>query len=211
VIRNWLANRGHGRADAAIVRWVVVDCETTGLDLARARLLAIGAVAVRAARIELDDSFSVRVRQEQPSEDPSIVIHGIGPEEHARGDDVRDALQAFADFVGEAPLAAFHAPFDRTILQRERRDAGLRSVRWQWLDLAELLPVLYADRAAGRSSLDDWLQSVGIHHPAHHDALDDAFATAQLLQVALAEAPRHGLHSVGELLVASSEQRWLAR
>jgi DNA polymerase-3 subunit epsilon len=208
VIR-WLANRRWGGADAATVRWAVVDCETTGLDLDRARLLAIGAVAVRAARIDVNESFSARIRQEQPSEDPSIVIHGIGPAEQALGDNVRDALQAFDDFVDEAPLAAFHAPFDRRILQRERRTANLRSVRWQWLDLAELLPILHADRAAGRSSLDDWLQSFGIHHPARHDALGDAFATAQLLQVALAEAPRHGLRSVGELFAACASQRWL--
>jgi DNA polymerase III subunit epsilon len=210
VIR-WLANRRQGRADAASVRWVVVDCETTGLDLERARLLAIGAVAVLATRIEIDDSFSVRVRQDQPSEDPSIVIHGIGPTEQALGESVSDALQSFAHFVGEAPLAAFHAPFDRKILDLERRAASLDSTGWLWLDLAELLPILYPDRAAGRSSLDDWLQSFGIHHPMRHDALGDAFATAQLLQIALAQAQRQGLHSVGAMLAASSSHRWLPR
>ena len=210
MIRNWLANRGLGRADAATVRWIVVDCETTGLDLDRARLLAIGAVAVHAARIEINDSFSVRVRQDEPSEDSSIVIHGIGPTEQALGDRAWDALQAFGEYVGEAPLAAFHAPFDRKILERERRTAGLHSVRWRWLDLAELLPVLYSGRMPSRSSLDDWLKSFGIHHPLRHDALGDAFATAQLLQIALAEASRHKLRSVGELLAASSAHRWLA-
>ena len=210
MIRSWLAKRGPGRADAAIVRWVVVDCETTGLDLDRARLLAIGAVAVRAARIEIGDSFSVRVKQDEPSEDASIVIHGIGPAEQALGDSAGDALHAFADFVGEAPVAAFHASFDRRILEREQRTAGLHSARRRWLDVAELLPVLYAGRMASRSSLDDWLQLFGIHHPLRHDALGDAFATAQLLQVALAEAPRHKLRTVGDLLAACSEQRWLA-
>lgn len=207
----WLANRHQGRADAASVRWVVVDCETTGLDLDRARLLAIGAVAVLATRIEINDSFSVRVRQDQPSEDPSILIHGIGLTEQAVGESVSDALQSFARFVGEAPLAAFHAPFDRKILDLERRTAGLGPTRWRWLDLAELLPILYPDRTADRSSLDDWLQSFGIHHPARHDALGDAFATAQLLQIALAQAQRQGLNSVGELFAASSSHRWLAR
>jgi DNA polymerase III epsilon subunit-like protein len=38
-------------------RWVAIDCETSGLNPARDRLLAVGAVAVREARIEPADSF----------------------------------------------------------------------------------------------------------------------------------------------------------
>ena len=62
----------------AAQRWVVVDCETSGLDPARDALLAIGGVAVREARVDVDDSFEVLVRPERPSGRENILIHGIG-------------------------------------------------------------------------------------------------------------------------------------
>ena len=45
-------------------RYVVVDVETSGLDMKRDRLIAIGAVAVVEARIDPADSFAAVLRQE---------------------------------------------------------------------------------------------------------------------------------------------------
>ena len=65
-------------------RWLVVDVETSGLDAARDRLLAIAAIAVRVdwpsgrLAIVLGDSFEVVLRQEAPSTRENILLHGIG-------------------------------------------------------------------------------------------------------------------------------------
>jgi len=45
--------------------------------------------------------------------------------------------------------------------------------------------------------------------PARHDALGDAFSTAQLLLVALAEAKRQGIDAVEGLRAAQRAGRWL--
>lgn len=121
---NWFVRlfRGPAGAAAAKVRWVVVDCESSGLDPHADRLLSIGAVAVCGGRIAIDDSFSVVLRQDTPSGARNIEIHGISGTEQLEGDDGHEVLRRFADYAAEDVLVAFHAPFDRTLLTRAAPD-----------------------------------------------------------------------------------------
>jgi DNA polymerase-3 subunit epsilon len=50
-----------------------------------------------------------------------------------------------------------------------------------WVDLAWLAPALLPERALSCKGLDAWLKAFGIANFKRHDALADAFATAQLL------------------------------
>jgi DNA polymerase-3 subunit epsilon len=189
-------------------RWVVVDCETSGLDVSSDRLLAIGALAVHAGRIDFEDSYSALLRQAAPSDAANILIHGIGGEAQTAGTDPAAAITAFVAWAGASPLVAFHAHFDRAMLERAARACGSRW-RGQWLDVAELAVVLFPERAKECRSLDDWLAAFAIPIAARHDALGDAYATAQLFQIALREAQRHGFDKVGELLAAGKASRWM--
>jgi DNA polymerase-3 subunit epsilon len=190
------------------LRWAVVDCESSGLDPERDRLLSIGAVAVREGRVSHADAFGAVLRQAQASAVPNILVHGIGAQAQLGGRDPAAALDEFARFVAGAPLVAFHAAFDRALLGRAM---AARGARWKarWLDLAQLAPALYPQRATSCTSLDDWLAAFAIGHPARHDAMADAYATAQLLLILLAEAERQGLSAAGELFAVARERRWL--
>ena len=199
-------------------RWVVLDCETSGLDPARDRLLALGAVAVRGGRIELGESFSAVLRQESPSDAGNILVHGIGGEAQRNGRPADEALREFAGFLGEGLPVAFHASFDDAVLRRAM--AGVRvlipahapalSAPRRWLDLAQLAPALYPGPDRARRSLDDWLGEFRIACPERHDALGDAVATAELFLVLLAQAERQRIHTVGELRRLARSGRWLA-
>ncbi|HEX6528638.1 MAG TPA: 3'-5' exonuclease [Burkholderiales bacterium] len=190
------------RTPLAQTRWVAIDCETSGLDPARDRLLSVGAVAVSAARIELSSALHSLVKQDAPSPASNILIHGIGGDAQRAGLPLAQVLQKLADYVGDAVPVGFHAPFDEQVLRRH----GFRA-RQGWVDLAALAPVLFPGRKA--KALDEWLAEFGI--PAHqrHDALGDAFATAQLLLVALAEAQRQRADTVEALRAAGRAARWL--
>ena len=190
------------RTAIAGAHWVAIDCETSGLDAAHDRLLSIGAVPVRQGRIELSGSFEARVKQEIPSAAENILIHGIGGDAQLGGIALEEALRGLAACVGEAIPVGFHAPFDATVLRRH----GLRT-QAQWLDLAVLAPVLFPRRRA--QALEEWLAEFGIAVHARHDALGDAFSTAQLLLVVLAEAKRQGVGTVEELRKLSRAGRWL--
>jgi DNA polymerase-3 subunit epsilon len=196
--------RGEDAVPLRAARWVVLDCESSGLDPARDRLLSIGAVAVREGRVNHADSFSSVLQQALASDAPNILVHGIGADAQLGGQDPAEALEEFVCFVGSGLPVAFHAPFDRALLERALP-------RWKraWLDLAQLAPALLPARSRLCKSLDDWLAEFGIDHPARHDATADAYATAQLLLVLLAEAERQGLSVAGDLFAAERGRRWL--
>jgi DNA polymerase-3 subunit epsilon len=211
---SWLgaftARGAEARAGASEARWVVVDVETTGLDVGFDKIVAIGAVAVHRGRIILDDSFATLVRPPRETGAANVLIHGISHSAQAGAPLARDALVEFIDYAGRDPLAAFHAPFDRAMLERAAREARLGRWRRDWLDVAQLLPVLFPSQAKQCRGLDDWLAVFSISHPSRHDAAADAYATAQLLQVALTEAPRQGFRSVGDLMKAGVSSRWIS-
>lgn len=196
-----------GGADQA--RWVVLDCESSGLDPQADRLLSIGAVAVEGGRIDIGSSFSVVLRQARPSDAANIAIHGISGSEQVAGIDPGEGLRSFASYAGDSPLVAFHAPFDRALLRRSVSEHGI-GLKNPWLDLAVLAPALYPQHARRCKALDDWLGAFGIDNPARHDALADAYATALLFQVLLAAARAQGAHGVRDVIAVAQGGHWLA-
>jgi DNA polymerase III subunit epsilon len=206
------AHRAIPRPDDAaaldVQRWVVVDVEASGLDPAQDQLISIGAVGVRGGRVRLEESFETLLRQDQPSVDQNILVHHIGGAAQLSGREPADALLDFLAFSGKDPFVAFHADFDRLLIERAMRTAlGYRPEN-AWLDLALLAPALLPGRAAG-PPLDDWLQSFGIENHDRHNAVADALSTAQLLLVVLAEARRQGLATWSRLLSLQKGWEWL--
>jgi DNA polymerase-3 subunit epsilon len=194
------------RTSLETVRWVVIDCETSGLDPARDRLLSVGAVAVTRGRIALGEHFVGYVGQETPSATENILIHGIGGDAQCAGRPLAEVMAELRAYVGEGVPVGFHAPFDAAILRRH----GLRLAE-DWVDLATLMPSLFPGRAPKMSALDPWLAEFAIEARERHDALADALATAELLLVALKEVKRRGLDTVEALRQTERDARWLAR
>ena len=200
-------------ADSA-PRWLVVDVETSGLDPARDRLLAIAAVGLhvdwntRRLSVVLADSFEVVLRQEAASDRDNILLHGIGVQRQKEGVPARDALSAFAAYAGEAPLLAFHAAFDQALIGRHARAALGTWPANSWLDIEHLCAATHPEVAA--RSLDGWMAYFGIRCAARHVAIADALAECDLLlriwpQVA---AECAGWHDVQRL---AAGHRWIRR
>lgn len=166
-------------------RYVVVDVETTGLDLNRDRLIAIGAVAVRGEQIVLSESFEVVLRQDQVSSKDNILIHGIGGEQQRQGLEPAEALLQFLEFLERSPLVAFHVTFDQTMINRAMKEYLGFKFKHPWLDLAYVMPALLPGLAARYRALDEWSGHFQISNYARHSALADALATAQLLLPAI--------------------------
>lgn len=210
-LRRWLgADRGEAAARPSPGRWIVVDTETSGLDPARDRLLAIGGVAVDADGIQIGDSFEI-VLQSAPSGDAeNIALHGIGHGAQAAGTPAPGALAAFRDWAADAPRAGFHADFDRAVLRNAFAAAGLPVDDPPWLDLATLSQALAPDACRyGNRSLDDLLAAFGIECTIRHNAAADALATAELLLELRAIAARQGTHGFAALVRAARQGKWL--
>lgn len=191
------------RTPIAAASWIAIDCETSGLDMRRDRLLSVGAVPVRDGRIQLAGSYTALLRQEAPSAADNILVHGIGGDAQLSGLPREAVMEELARRVGDAIPVGFHAPFDEAVLRRHGFTADKR-----WLDLATLAPALFAQHRA-LTSLEQWLDAFGIAVEGRHDAVGDAFSTAQLFLVVLDEAKRQGLKSVEDLRAVERGRRWL--
>lgn len=191
------------QAPISELRFVVVDVETSGLDPRRDRLLSIGGVTVERMRLAPGKAFNAVLRNEGPSTRENVLVHGLTPTRQAAGEMPERVLGEFLDFAGKAPCVAFHATFDRTVLERAlRTQLGVRLSN-PWLDLAQLAPVLYPRARLVYGSLDDWLAHFRLHIHTRHDAVHDAHAAAELLLILLARAQARGISTLAQLRAAA--------
>ena len=199
------------RQEAAFgnTRCVVVDVETSGLNLQKDRLISIGAIAVVNGYIALGDSFYVVLQQPSVSTRENILLHGINGAAQTDGVPPLDALLSFLEFLGKSPLIAFHVTFDQTMIQRAMREYLGFAFKHFWLDMAYVMPALNPVLAAQHRSLDDWIGRFNIRNDARHNALADALVTAQLFQVALAQARKKNITDFAGLHDLEKAQRWV--
>jgi DNA polymerase III subunit epsilon len=190
-------------------RFVVVDVETSGLSLRDDRLISIGAVAMVNGKVALGDSFYIVLQQQSASEKGNILLHGIGTSEQLEGVPPADALLDFLEFLGKAPLIAFHVTFDETMIRRALREYLGFSFKHPWLDLAYVMPGMNPPLAKKLHALDDWIGHFGIRIDVRHNALADAMATAQLFQVAMSQAAGKKIADFAGLRDLEKSQRWV--
>lgn len=181
-VRDWLRG-ARGSVDEA--RWIMVDVETSGLDSGRDRLLAIAAIALRVdwagkrLAIAPGDSFEVVLRQQEVSARENILLHGIGAQRQRDGVAAGEALRAFQAFAGNSPLLAFHALFDRALIQRYMIAEFGAAPPQHWLDIEQLCAITHEQVKA--RSLDEWMAHFGIRCAVRHQAAADALAECELL------------------------------
>jgi len=192
------------------VRFVVFDSETSGLDLAKNRLLSIAGVAMAGPEVQLDDAFEAMVAQVDVGGANAAVIHGLVSNDLADGLPEDEAAARFLDFAGDAVLVAHHAAFDIQMLRKAiaaHRGATVWNPTIDTAQLAERVEVgpMSSSRATGTKQsaayrLDSLVERYGIDVAERHTAAGDALATALLFQRLLKKAERRGIHTLGDLL-----------
>lgn len=196
-------------------RWVLVDVETSGLDMRHDRLLAIAAIALKldgdtSPRIDLGDSFEAVLRQDAaPANKANILLHGIGVGEQRAGAAPAEVLEAFEGWLGDAPLIAFHAAFDEIMIGRAMQSALGRTLANPWLDLEPVADALHPE--VGGRALDDWLEHFGIDCAVRHQAAADTLATGELLQRVWPAARAQRCTTFARLSKLAEQRRWLVR
>ncbi|WP_166366296.1 3'-5' exonuclease [Pseudomonas akapageensis] len=176
-------------------RWVVLDLETTGLNLNRDQVLSIGAVVIEDAAIDLGQQFERTLQCSDLKPGPSVLIHGLGPSAIAAGSNPADALLDLLQFIGDSPVLAFHAPFDQRMLTRALKDRLGFRLQHRFFDLAELAPMLCPHATLREAALDDWTAYFGLQAQARHHASADALVTAELALILFSKARRQQIDS----------------
>ncbi|MEU5023938.1 3'-5' exonuclease [Streptomyces milbemycinicus] len=176
------------------------DLETTGTDPGEARIVTAAVVEVRGG-----EPVGRREWLADPGvtiPDDAVAVHGITTERAAaEGRPAREVADEIADVLvahwqAGAPVVAYNAAFDLSLLAAELRRHGLPSLG-ERLGGAETGPVVdpyTIDRAVdryrkGKRTLEAVCGEYGVVHERAHDAGADALAA---VHVAYAVAERHG-------------------
>ena len=175
-----------GRAD-----FVVFDLETGGLDPWRDEVLSIGAVRMHGGRIDLGSAYETLVRpfRTLPSAQ-SVRVHQLTPSELKGKPPMEEALPGFLEYCGDAVLTGWHVELDLAFLRAFSKRLGFPAVKNRTLDV---LGLYLAIRGGHGSQLLDELplkdatlytvaRALGVSPKGAHDAMGDAFLTAQVLQ-----------------------------
>ncbi len=99
--------------------WVTLDCESTGLDATRDKIIAIGAVRIVGNRLLTSERLELLVRQERPSASDSVRVHGLRSVDVAEGVAPDVAIRRLLEFIGSRPLVGYYLEFDVALLNRE--------------------------------------------------------------------------------------------
>lgn len=180
-------------------RFVVLDLETTGLNVNRDIVLSIGAVLIEDDAIDLARQFECTLQRRLKTVTESVLIHGIAPSALADGIAPAEALLQFMEFAGDGVLLAFHAPFDQRMLGRALKDELGYPLRHPFLDVADLAPMLFPEAFVQQGGLDHWIDYFRLDMPQRHHASADALATAEIALILFSRARRMGLDNMAEL------------
>ncbi|MFJ3378093.1 PolC-type DNA polymerase III [Pseudomonas sp. NPDC086112] len=176
-------------------RWVVLDLETTGLNLNKDRLLSIGAVVIEDGAIDFSQQFERTLQCTELKLGPSVLIHGLGPSAIAAGSDPAQALLEFMEFIGDSPVLAFHAPFDQHMLGRALKEHLGYKLQHPFLDVADIAPLLCPQAHIREAGLDEWIDWFKLEVFERHNASADALATAELVLILFSRARQQQIHS----------------
>lgn len=179
-------------------RFVVLDLETSGLNIERDIVLSIGAVLIEGGAISFGGQFECTLRRDVKVTE-SVLIHGIAPTALANGVPPAEALLSFMEFAGDCVFLAYHAPFDQRMLMRALKDELGYKLEHPFFDIADLAPMLMTHVFQQQAGLDFWIEHFRLNMPQRHHASADALATAEIALILFNRAQRMGLNDTAEL------------
>ncbi len=198
---------------------VVLDTETTGLNVRADRIVQIGAVRMRGAEVIAADRFETMVKPDIPIPEAARRIHGLSDADVAGAPTVSHALHELAAFIGGAVVAGHSVHFDLAMLRHEAARHGVDWAEPRALDAALLAAALEPGRLD--NSIESLALGFGVEITGRHTAAGDALVTAQILAAMIGALRGQGVRTLAEAeafqhraeaLVQQQEQAgWFAR
>lgn len=158
-------------------RYVIFDCETTGLDYKNDRILSIGAVAVINNQIKISDSFSIFLKQEVFKSE-SVPIHGILKEGKEEKFVEAEGVIRFLEYIQNAILVGHYANFDIEMINQALKRLNLGKLKNQYMDTDIMYQKLKHFPSDEHTTLDELCDVFKIKKSDRHTASGDAFITA---------------------------------
>ncbi|MFN7025640.1 MAG: DUF294 nucleotidyltransferase-like domain-containing protein [Pseudorhizobium sp.] len=175
---------------------VVLDTETTGLDVRQDRIIQIGAVRMHGADILEHEIFDVIVNPGTAIPAGSSRVHGLFDADVAGRPSFAEVANALREFIGNAVVVGHSINFDLAVLRNEAHRHGIRWKEPRWLDVA-LMSVAITPGLVS-PSLDNLALTYGVTIEGRHTALGDARATAEVYAAMQPRLLEKGIRTLGE-------------
>lgn len=192
--------------------FVIVDTELTGLNEFRDNIIAIGAIKMKGRTIKIGDIFYRTVSPSTKTfRKESIMIHEITPSELENCPKIEPILREFIKFSNNSILVGHCIDIDLAFLKKEIKTnvgenfepIGIDTLLvYKWLTKKGILP----ENFSSKNSLEEVALSMYIEPKELHDALSDAFITAQIFQRLITYLSELKIFTIGELLEIGSVQ-----
>lgn len=172
---------------ANLLREIILDTETTGLDPKRGdRLIEIGCVEIF-NRIPTGREYHCFINPEREVPAAAQAIHGISTDFLKNKPLFTKVAPAFLDFIGDDPLVIHNAQFDISFLNFELEQAGHATLAFD--RVVDTLAIARRKHPAGPNSLDALCKRYGIDNSKRtkHGALVDSLLLAEIYVELLGE------------------------
>ncbi|HSB32527.1 MAG TPA: 3'-5' exonuclease [Candidatus Sulfobium mesophilum] len=190
-------------------QYVVIDTELTGLNGRRDSIVSIGAVRMKGGRIDIGESFYKMINPKTSLTAESVVIHEIMPSDVVMKPNIDAVLGGFLDYCGADILVGFCVSVDMEFLNRETKRLFGAPLENQVIDIYPLFEwllkkgIFSGEKAAllsSRYQLYDIARCFDIEVNGAHNAIIDAFITAQIFQRFIPMLSRAGMKSAADLV-----------
>lgn len=205
--------KGKGGSDGTLAIdeacYVVVDTELTGLSPQKDSIVSLGAVKMIGSKIDVGNYYYRVVEPKTRLTGQSVVIHSITPTEAAQCPGIQVLLPEFLGFCGESVVVGHFLSIDLKFINREMenlygaplKNRVLDTLKvYQWIKRKEEQFCAYHCGDAEDASLTALAKKYGVPVSGAHNALSDAFMTAQLFQRFIPMAIKLGVRTLDDLI-----------
>lgn len=158
-------------------RYVIFDCETTGLDHRNDVILSIGAVTVIENAIYVNDSLELYLKQDIYKSE-TAAIHGLLKEGKEEKIVEAEAIIRFLDFIKDATLVGHHVSFDIEMINQALKRLDVGKLKNDSMDTDAMYQKVKGYQEDQHSSLDELCKALKITKSDRHTASGDAYITA---------------------------------
>ncbi len=175
---------------------VVIDTETTSLDVSRARIVQIGALKLSEGRIDENQTFDELIDPGEPVPASSKAIHGITDAKLRGKPQFAEVASRYAAFAGRQPVLGYSLGFDLAVLAREYARAGLVFAAPRSLDVRSLVDLVAPNLPdTALETVAAWLN---FSSEGRHTALGDARITARVFLEIVPQLRRREIRTLAE-------------
>ncbi|MEN8764691.1 MAG: 3'-5' exonuclease [Wenyingzhuangia sp.] len=183
-------------------KFVVFDCETSGLNPKEDRILSMGALTIKGNTINIKNNFECYVKQEVFSRD-TVPIHGLLKNGNLKKISEEEAIKEFLSYIEGAILVGHHIGFDVNCVNFALKRMGLPKLKNKVLDTGTLYKKtkhqLYSEAFKKVFTLDDICDELKVQKKDRHTASGDAYITAIIFFKILGRLNKNNLLTLKDL------------